>query len=65
MKKAFAGKGAQQNQCSRNVLREQNNSYAQLSTKITKLEKSNKKLKHTNKKHKHDRDSDSKDSDSS
>ena len=65
MKKAFAGKGAQQNQCSRNVLREQNNSYAQLSAKITKLEKSNKKLKCANKKCKHNCTSDSNDSDSS
>jgi hypothetical protein len=66
-KRAFAGKNAQQqrNPCIRNALRESNNSYAQLSMKIAKLEKSNKKLKHANKKRKRDRDSDSDDSDSS
>ena len=38
-------------------------SYAQLSTKIVKLENSNKKLKHAHKKHKHNIDRDSDDSD--
>ena len=64
-KKSFAGKGAQHNLGSRNVLREQNNSNVQLSAKIPKLEKSKKKLKHANKKCKRNRDSDNKDSDSS
>ena len=66
-KRAFAGKGAQQqrNPRNRNAPRESNNSYAQLSAKIAKLEKSNKKLKRANKKRKRDRNSDSDDSDSS
>jgi len=64
-KKAFAGKGAQCNLCSRNAPREHNTSYVQLSTKIAKLEKSNKKLKCANKKRKHNRDSNSDDSKSS
>ena len=66
-KRAFAWKGAQQqhNPRNRNAQREGNNSYAQLSAKIAKLEKSNKKLKCANKKRKRDRDSDSNDSDSS
>jgi hypothetical protein len=65
--RAFAGKSTQQ-QCNprnRNATRESNNSYAQLSTKIAKLEKSNKKIKRANKKRKRNRDSDSDDSDSS
>ena len=67
-KRAFAGKSAQQcNPCNRNAPRDHNNSYTQLSTKIVKIEKSNKKLKCTNKKSKrdHNSDSDSDDSDSS
>ena len=66
-KRAFAGKSAQQqyNPCNRNAPCESNNSYVQLSAKITKLEKSNKKLKRVNKKRKRDRDSDSDDSDDS
>ena len=66
-KRAFAGKSVQQqrNLRNQNAPRESNNSYAQLSAKITKLEKSNKKLKHANKKRKCNPDSDSKDSDSS
>jgi hypothetical protein len=65
-KRAFAGKSAQQrNPRNRNMPREHNKSYAQLSAKIVKLEKSNKKLKHANKKRKRDRDSNSDDSDSS
>ena len=44
---------------------EHNTSYMQLSTKIAKLEKSNKKFKPMNKKCKHSHDSDSDDSDSS
>jgi len=64
-KKAFVRKGAQRNLRSHNALCGHNNTYAQLSAKIAKLEKSNKLLKHTNKKRKHDRDSDSDDSDSS
>ena len=62
--KSFTGKGAQHNLCSRNAPRKQNNIYAQLSTKIAKLEKSNKKLKCAKKWCKHDCDSDSNDSDS-
>ena len=67
LKRAFAGKSMQQqrNPRNRNAPRESNNSYAQLSAKIAKLEKSNKKLKRANKKCKCDRDSDSNDSDSS
>jgi hypothetical protein len=67
LKRAFTGKSAQQqrNPCNQNAPRESNNSYAQLSTKIAKLEKSNKKLKRANKKRKRDRDSDSDDLDSS
>ena len=65
-KRAFAGKSMQKcNPRNRNMLHKHNNSYAQLSTKIAKLEKSNKKLKRANKKRKHDRDSDSDDSNSS
>ena len=64
-KKGFAGKSEQCNPCIRSVLHDQKSNYAQLSTKITKLEKSNTKLKRANKKHKHDRNSDSNDSDSS
>ena len=63
-KKSFAGKNAQRNLRNGSAQREQNN-YAQFSTKIAKLEKSNKRLKHANKKCKHDRYSDSEDSDSS
>ena len=48
-KKAFAGKSAQRNPCNRNVPREHNTTYAQLSAKIMKLEKFNTKLKCTNK----------------
>jgi hypothetical protein len=62
---SFWGKSAQGNPRCRNALHEQNNSYTQLSTKIAKLEKSNKKLKRVNKKHKCDRDSDSDASNSS
>jgi hypothetical protein len=47
--KAFAGKSTQHNLLNRKVMRKHNNSYAQLSVKITKLEKSNKKLKHAKK----------------
>jgi hypothetical protein len=47
------------------MLHKHNNSYAQLSTKIAKLEKSNKKLKRANKKRKHDHNSDSNNSNSS
>ena len=64
-KKAFPGKSAQRNLRVKNAPHEHNTSYAQLSVKIVKLEKSNKKLKHTNKKRKRNRDSDSDDSDSS
>ena len=71
-KKSFAGKSAQHNTCSGRVPCEQNNSYAQLSVEIVKLEKSDKMLKSMNKKcklantkHKHDHDSDRNDSNSS
>jgi len=64
-RKAFIGKSAQRNPCSRNVPCRHNTSYTQLSVKIAKLEKSNKELKRLNKKCKHDRNSDSDDSDSS
>ncbi len=66
-KRAFAGESAQQqrNPRNQNAPHESNNSYAQLSAKIAKLEKSNKKLKRANKKRKRNRDSDSDDSDSS
>jgi hypothetical protein len=49
LKRAFAGKSAQHNPRNRNALHKHNNSYAQLSVKIAKLEKSNKKLNRTNK----------------
>ena len=49
----------------RNVPCEHNTSYAQLSAKFTKLEKSNKKLKRANKKCKRSCDSDSDDYNSS
>ncbi len=64
-KKGFAGKSAQQNSHNKSASRDQNASYAQLSMKIAKLEKSNKKLKSTKKKRKGDYISDSDDSDSS
>ena len=64
-RKSFAGMSAQHNLCSRNTLCKHNTSYAQLSAKIAKHEKSNKKLKCANKKRKRHRDSDSDDSDSS
>ena len=65
-KRAFAGKSMQQrNPHNRNATRKQNNSYTQLSSKIAKLEKSNKKLKHAHKKPKRDCNSDSNDSNSS
>jgi len=50
-KRAFAGKSAQQqrNPCNQNVQHESNTSYAKLTAKIAKLEKSNKKLNGTNK----------------
>jgi len=64
-KKAFTGKSTQHNPSIRNAPRENNASYAQLSAKITRLEKPNKKLKRMNMKCKHDRDSYSDDSDSS
>ena len=64
-KKAFAGKSVERTLHSRDVMRDHNSAYVQLSAKIAKLEKSNRKLKHINKMHKHDRDSDSKDLDSS
>ena len=51
-KKAFTGKSVQRNPHKRNALSKHNTSYAQLSAKIVKLEKSNKKIKHSNKKHK-------------
>ena len=63
--KAIIEKGAQRNPCSQNVPYRHNNTYMQLSTKIVKLENSNKKLKQANKKHKHNCDCDSKDIDSS
>ena len=58
-------KNMQRNSCNKHASREQNNSYAQLSAKIAKLEQSNRKLKHTNKKHKRNYDSDSNGSDAS
>ena len=61
-KKTFTGKSKQ---CNRNVPCKHNTSYAQLSVKIAKLEKSNKKLKVVNKKCKCSHDSDSNDSNSS
>ena len=64
-KKGFAGKNAQHplhNECASH---EQNASYAQLSVKIAKLEKSNKKLKRAKKKRKHEYVSDSNNLDSS
>ena len=67
LKRAFVGKSAQQqrNLRNRNAPRKSNNSYAQLSAKIAKLEKSNKKLKRANKcKRNCDSDSDSNNSDS-
>jgi len=64
-KEAFIGRGAQRNPRSQNVPHGHNNTYVQLSAKITKLEKSNKKFKHANKKCKRDRDCNSKDSNSS
>ncbi len=51
-KKGFAGKNAQHPSCNKHASREQNASYAQLSVKIAKLEKSNKKLKRAKKKRK-------------
>jgi hypothetical protein len=63
-KKAFIGKGVQRDPHSQNAPHRHNNTYVQLSTKIAKLEKSNKKLK-CDKKRKHDHECDSKDSDSS
>ena len=64
-KKGFAGKSTQHNSCNGNMPCWQSTSYEQLSTKIAKLEKSNKKLKRTNKKRKCNHDSDSNDSNSS
>ena len=64
-KTAFTGKGAQCNPHSQNVPHKHNNTYAQLSAKIVKLEKSNKKLKCASKKRKRDIDCESKDSSSS
>ena len=64
-KKGFAGKNTQHPSCNKCASRKQNASYAQLSAKIAKLEKSNKKLKHVKKKCKHKYISDSNDSDSS
>ena len=63
--KDFAGKNTQQNSCNKNTSRDQSTSYAQLSEKIAKLEKSNKKLKRAKKKRKREYVSDSDDSDSS
>ena len=64
LKKGFAGENAQHNLRNEHASRAQNASYAQLSTKITKLEKSNKKLKCA-KKRKHKYISNSNDLDSS
>ena len=64
-KKGFAGKSAQCNPRNGSALRDQKTNYVQLSTKIAKLEKSNKKLKCATKKGKRDRNSDSNDSNSS
>ena len=58
-KKGFEGKNVQRNSCNECASRDQSNSYAQLSTKIAKLEKSNGKLKHATKKCKCNYDSDS------
>ena len=49
-KKAFAGQSTQRNPHNRNAPHKRSTSYAQLSAKIAKLEKSNKKLKRANKK---------------
>ena len=48
-KKAFIRKGPQRNLHSQNATCRHNNTYAQLSAKIAKLEKSKKKLEHANK----------------
>ena len=48
-KKGFAGMNVQHPSRNKRASHEQNASYAQLSTKIVKLEKSNKKLKHVKK----------------
>ena len=63
--KGFTGKNAQRNSRNGSVLHDQKTSYVQLSTKIAKLEMSNKKLKNASKKRKRDYDSDSNDSDTS
>ena len=64
-KKGFAGKSAQHSPQNGSSQHGKKTNYAQLSTKIEKLEKSNEKLKRANKKRKHDHNSDSNDSDSS
>ncbi len=64
-KKGFAGKNAQLPSCNERASCKQNASFAQLSVKIAKLEKSNKKLKHMKKKRKRKYVSDSNDLDSS
>ncbi len=48
-KTAFPGRSTQQNAHNGIILNEHNTGYAQLSAKITKIEKSNRKLKHTKK----------------
>ncbi len=64
-KKGFAGKNTQHPSCNERASCKQNASFAQLSVKIAKLEKSNKKLKRAKKKRKREYVSDSDDSDSS
>ena len=64
-KKALQGKNVQHNLHNKRASHQQNASYAKLSAKITKLEKSNKKLKCTKEKHKRKYISDSNDLDSS
>ena len=56
-KKGFARNNAQRNSRNEGAQRDQKSNYAQLSAKITKLERSNKKLKRANKKRKRDSDS--------
>jgi hypothetical protein len=57
-KKAFAGKSVERTLHSRDVMRDHNSAYVQLSAKIAKLEKSNRKLKHASKKRKHNHKND-------
>ena len=65
LKKGFAGKNTQGNLHNGSTLRKQNTSYAQLSGKITKLEKSSRKLKRASKKRNRNYNSKSDDSSAS